>query len=315
VLSKKEKAFLAVLGLANLGLMTSATSSDVAIEKCNFKYQNETISVREVKRFVFPLASGSLSGQWVTETSRAKYNANWVLISNEIIGRDSKSQNYRSVGSYNNFNSADCIRLAGLPHDYVPNDNQHNANTNTNNQANNSYPRTTGQVETPTIDRSLLEKPYVQFALSLGYSDSKAVSDYKEIDLYRINKNGENVLFFSLQEERDAATAIELLKEGVPSNGMSRNYSVTPLMLAAGNSTIEVLQLILTANKNQLNLQSTQGASALMYAASSGRTENVKALLNAGANKNLRDKSGATAEDMARQQNFLLVADLIATAR
>jgi uncharacterized protein len=313
VLSKKEKALLAVLGLANLGLMTSATSSDIATEICNFKYQNETISVREMKRFVFPLASGSLSGEWTTETTRTKYDANWALISNEIIGRDNQYRNRNGIRSYYEFNGAECIRLAGLPHDYEPNDRE--INTGTNDQATNSNPLAKGQIETPTVDRSLLENPNVQFAISLGYSESQAIKDYKEIDHYRINKNGENALFYSLQEERDATTAVQLLNEGVPSNGLSRDYSVTPLMLAAGNSTIEVLRIILTRNQNQLNLQSSQGASALMYAASSGRTENVRALLEAGANKSLRDKSGATAEEMARQQNFLPVADLIAAAR
>jgi Ankyrin repeats (3 copies) len=313
VLSKKEIALIAVLGLANLGLMTSATSSDVAIEICNFKYQNETISVREMKRFVLPLASGSLRGEWTTETTRAKYDANWTLISNEIIGNDNQYRNHRSIRSYNEFNGADCIRLAGLPQDYVPNDSQEN--TATNNQANRVDPRAQGQLEAPPVNPSLLAKPLAQFAISLGVSEKDAVSDSIVIDRNSTNLNGENLLFFSLQEERDAKLALELLAEGLDSNGVNNNYSVTPLMLAAGNSSIEVLRIILTRNQNHLNLQSTQGASALMYAASSGRAENVHALLNAGADKNLRDKSGTTAEEMARQQNFLRVADLIAAAR
>ncbi len=313
MLSKKEKALLALLGLANLGMMTSATSSDATMEICNFRYQNETISVREMRRFVLPLASGSLSGAWTTETTRTKYNANWALISNEIIGHNNPYRNHRNIRSYSEFNNADCIRLAGLPQDYVPNESQNNSGRN--NQSNRGDPQAQGQLEAPPVDRSLLAKPLAQFAISLGVSEKDAVSDSIVIDRNSTNSNGENLLFFSLQEERDVKLALELLEGGLDSDGISNNYNVTPLMLAAGNSSIEVLRIILTRNQNHLNLQSTQGASALMYAASSGKAENVRALLNAGANKSLRDKSGATAEEMARQQNFLLVADLIAAAR
>lgn len=313
MLSKKEIALLAILGLANLGLITSATSSDVAMEICNFRYQNETISVREMKRFVLPFASGSLRGEWTTETTRTKYDANWALISNEIIGHDNQYRNQRNIRSYNEFNGTDCIRLAGLPQDYAPNESTDN--TGTNNQANRGEPQAQGQAEALAVDRVLLAKPSAKFAISLGASERDAVSDSIVIDRNTTNPNGENLLFFSLQEERDAKLALELLQEGLDSDGISNDYNVTPLMLAAGNSSIEVLRIILRRNQNHLNLQSTQGASALMYAASSGRAENVRAILNAGANKNLRDKSGATAEEMARQQNFLVIADLIAAAQ
>jgi hypothetical protein len=302
VLSIKEKVFLGILGVANIGLMVSAATVNDSTEICNYRYQDETISVREAKRFEFPLMSGSLSGQWTIETTRTKYNLDGSQISNDIISSDKQSRYASRRQGYSDFNGDQCLRLAGLPHDYVP------ANQRPNPEPNNLP-------QEPPVDRELLASPLVQFALSLGLSEAKAMRNHRDVDKTATNKNGENLLFFALQEERDAELALQLLGEGIASNGVSKDFQVTPLMLAAGNSKPEVLQAVLAVNQNQIDFQSTQGASALMYAASAGREGNVRLLINAGANNSLRDKSGANAEEMARQQKFLPIAQLLEAAR
>jgi Ankyrin repeats (3 copies) len=309
VLSLKEKILLIGLGLANLTLVANATSSDTANEICQFRHQEKIISVRERKYFELPLVSGTFSGRWVVETTRATLDTNWSLISNEIIATDNQYSKYRSSSRNNDYNGPECIRLAGLPHDYDP-----SINKSSSGQSESQVKEATVEPTTRADEPTTPSNPYAQFASSFGRSHGKPIYTSVTVDKQAKNPNGESLLFFFLKEERDANLALEWLNQNFSSDAISRDFEVTPLMLASGNSTPEVLRIILERNQNQIDFQTSQGATALMYAASAGRADNVRALLAAGANKNLRDRNGDDAEAMARQQSYFSIAQIISSA-
>ena len=88
------------------------------------------------------------------------------------------------------------------------------------------------------------------------------------------------------------------------------DHNVTPLMLAAGNSSLIVLLKLMECG-GEINRTNTFGSTALMYAASAGRTENVKALLGKGADRTVIDSSGDTALTMATQQLHTDIVEML----
>ena len=78
------------------------------------------------------------------------------------------------------------------------------------------------------------------------------------------------------------------LDEREPGQGTS------PLIVAAAFDQVEAAKALIQGGAD-LNLKNNDGATALMTAAFFGRTEIVKALLAAGADKNARNNAGATA--------------------
>ncbi len=329
MLKLKEKILIAGLGLTCLGLMTSATSAfnpstDRGRQVCFFRFGVKVIQIFESRTYEPPLVSGSLSGIWRTEISRlTSYEDNSQESRFDLVVNDNNYRQGRHFSAYGGYYRSDdeCKNLAGLPHDYqrTESDVAIEAAKNTAREAARTS-ETEPQRESngaPQTDspNPRLNDPHIQFALSFGLTEQAAIRDHLSIDPSRTNVNDENLLFFALQEEKDAAKALELLRAGISSNGISNKYLVTPLMLAAGNSSAAVLQQILTRNKDQIDFQTSKGATALMYAASAGRRENVDLLLRAGADKRLVDQAGENASQMARIQKFNQIADLIDAAR
>lgn len=88
---------------------------------------------------------------------------------------------------------------------------------------------------------------------------------------------------------------------------------VTPLMLAAGDDTAEVVKSQL-AKGVDINAKNIYGTNALMYAALAGKSENIKLLLAAGARVDDQDDEGNTALSLARQQGHHEVVGLLIAA-
>jgi Ankyrin repeats (3 copies) len=155
--------------------------------------------------------------------------------------------------------------------------------------------------------------PKLAFAESFGNETLASALAGRHVIASQRNKSGENLLFFTLAEEKFALAALELIKDGIDAATPSTSHRVTPLMLAAGNSTRAVVQAILalTANKANVNATSADGSTALMWATLAGKEDNVKALLAAGAAANLKDLKGATAIDFAKQQRFASILALL----
>ena len=103
---------------------------------------------------------------------------------------------------------------------------------------------------------------------------------------------------------------LDLLENRVQCKTIYGEQNVTPLMLAAGNSSLIVLLKLMHCGA-EINRANTFGSTALMYAASAGRTENVKALLGKGADRAVIDSSGDTALTMATQQLHTDIVELL----
>jgi len=102
--------------------------------------------------------------------------------------------------------------------------------------------------------------------------------------------------------------------EGSGSSRASTSYPVTALMLAAGDGTPEDVKSQLARGIDDINAKNVNGATALMYAALAGRSDNVKVLLEAGARIDDQDDKGNTALSFARQQGHQEVAQLLIAA-
>ena len=87
-----------------------------------------------------------------------------------------------------------------------------------------------------------------------------------------------------------------LIKFGAtPNDTLDNGYSA--LMMAASFGSYEVLESLLKHGANVKQTRKVDGITALMLAAFNGQTQKVKLLLDYKADKNIKDKKGATALD------------------
>jgi hypothetical protein len=84
----------------------------------------------------------------------------------------------------------------------------------------------------------------------------------------------------------------------------------TVLILAASYSKPEVLRALLAAGA-KVNAKDKEGVTALMSAAAAGSLENVRLLIDAGANVNARNNSDETALELAGENEYAEVVELL----
>jgi ankyrin repeat protein len=87
----------------------------------------------------------------------------------------------------------------------------------------------------------------------------------------------------------DVETARLLLAAGADWNTMTRNGSLTPLLLACVNGDPAMIEALLNAGADP-NSAKSDGATALMAAATSGNPQAIKVLMDHGANINATEK-------------------------
>lgn len=104
----------------------------------------------------------------------------------------------------------------------------------------------------------------------------------------------------------DVAT---LLQKGANPNrdGAGGLMGGTPLMWATGNSDLKIMRVLIKGGAN-LNQKTNGGYTALMQAPS---PQAAQLLLNAGADPNVRNDSGKTAWQCAKDNHLPRVADMI----
>ncbi|MBR4984716.1 MAG: ankyrin repeat domain-containing protein [Proteobacteria bacterium] len=134
-------------------------------------------------------------------------------------------------------------------------------------------------------------------------------------DINHKNRNGNTILYFSFgtdfiadeycngahcdySDGCDINIVSYLIKHGANVNNMNHAH-VTPLMhhiqyLSDLNNYEDNIKALLQAGA-EVNAKDKNGKTALMYAADSGNDETIKALLQAGAEVNAKDKNGKTA--------------------
>jgi len=118
-----------------------------------------------------------------------------------------------------------------------------------------------------------------------------------------IDRAGKSPILYAAARGQDGIVAA-LLDAGIDANARY-GAELTALMWAAGHAdnapaggALRTVQLLL-ARGAKLDFVDDRGRGALMIAAQLGHTELVDALLTAGADKTLKDKTGKTALDLA----------------
>lgn len=102
-----------------------------------------------------------------------------------------------------------------------------------------------------------------------------------------------------------------LLNAGADPN-IKNHENVTALLEAAARGHTEIVKQLLKHRKVNINVQNNHGVSSLMHAAWHGHTEIAKLLIDAGANKNLKNSSGNTALDSAKHKKHQNIVNLLA---
>lgn len=109
------------------------------------------------------------------------------------------------------------------------------------------------------------------------------------------NHKGYTSLVFAIEEKNPAMVKTLIQLKADVNASVGTPHKTTPLILAAFDQTnVETVKLLIKAKAN-LNARDTGGNTALMLAAHIGKTEIVQELLNAGADKSLKNNSGITA--------------------
>jgi ankyrin repeat protein len=121
------------------------------------------------------------------------------------------------------------------------------------------------------------EDPKLAFLDSLTERAISSVPKGSKLPINMRNANGESVLFFALQEEKFASIALQIVNQGADVTTTNLKFLVTPMMLAAGNSTPDVVRAIIGKSK-EVNTQSADGSTALIYAVSADKIDNVQLL-------------------------------------
>lgn len=117
-------------------------------------------------------------------------------------------------------------------------------------------------------------------------------------------------LLIALDKPEYAPFAITLINRGASLTPKGIYEGVTVLMLAAGSSTPEVMKALLTKQKFDINQRNPNGDTALGYAVAAGMADNVKLLLQYGADAGIKNGNTSLLE-IARQQGHTEIVKLL----
>lgn len=144
--------------------------------------------------------------------------------------------------------------------------------------------------------------------------------EYKERkEARRVEYEGELLVQTILVNNRDKEQLYnqvrQRLEAGANPNHFSIGYSNTPLIAAAENGNVEVIELLIQkgANVNKPRDPENDGLTPLMAAAAGDHSEVVKVLIEAGANVNAADVEGMTALMMAAQNGKFKATEALLT--
>jgi len=127
------------------------------------------------------------------------------------------------------------------------------------------------------------------------------------------HNGGWNVLCWAAEKD-DLSTAHKVVRKGLGVNSRD-SLQRTPLMYAAANGSMHVLDLLLAAGAD-VNARDAAGWTALMFAAQTDNVPVAHALLRHGANRRLRDhEKHWTAEERATRVGQERIAELLRTGR
>ncbi len=117
-------------------------------------------------------------------------------------------------------------------------------------------------------------------------------------------------LFVKGIENKDVKLVEKAIANGLDVKGALNQEGWTALMIAANRGHIEAIKALIQAGAN-IEAKDKAGWTPLMYAASEGRTEAIKVLVQAGAKLETKDKDGLTPLMIAAVNKFEAVKALI----
>ncbi len=123
-------------------------------------------------------------------------------------------------------------------------------------------------------------------------------------------------VFQEALRKNDLNTIHNLVKNNFDENQDLNSIKETPFTLTALNGNIQVLGIIAMPEKTKINHQTTNGWTALMFAARGGVVGGnykkvVERLLAMGVDKTLKNKDGETALDIAKKAGAKEVIKLL----
>ena len=139
-------------------------------------------------------------------------------------------------------------------------------------------------------------------ALHKGYFDTAELLVIAGANVNAYDAEGETPLLLAVRGDDFRTSTLLLLKNADPN--AENKHKETALILAASNENLYIMKEILKKKEVNVNAQDLLGNTALILAAISGDANMCRALLDAGANQNLADKSGSSAYNYVQLSEY-----------
>ncbi|MBO9666757.1 MAG: ankyrin repeat domain-containing protein [Bdellovibrio sp.] len=137
----------------------------------------------------------------------------------------------------------------------------------------------------------------LMLAISNDHKDTAKLILEKNPDVNIKNQEGETALFAALVSDK-ADIAKTLIEQGASLEDVGGEGESALFMAATTNQT-DIMEIVLKKAPQLLNKSDDHGTTPLMEAAKFGGEKTVKILLDAGADKSLKNEDGRTALDIA----------------
>lgn len=106
---------------------------------------------------------------------------------------------------------------------------------------------------------------------------------------------------------------INILLTKIKNVNFQDNFGASALHYAATTGNHEIIQYLVEQRQADINLQDQEGSTPLIEAVKAGHTKAVSQLLTNGADKNLKNSTGKTAQQFAQENNKPAILKLLLT--
>jgi ankyrin repeat protein len=106
-------------------------------------------------------------------------------------------------------------------------------------------------------------------------------------------------LYYAISNEQKEIIKL-LIDKGASLENLSENKE-SALLMATTTNNYDLMKTLIKKNKTLLNIPDIEGTTPLMEAAKYGTKQTMEILLKAGAQKDLKNKQGSTALDIAKE--------------
>jgi ankyrin repeat protein len=106
-------------------------------------------------------------------------------------------------------------------------------------------------------------------------------------------------LYFAISNEHKEVIKL-LIENGASLENLSEDQE-TALFMATTTNNYELMKLVIKKNKKLVNTPDNEGTTPLMEAGKYGTKKTIEILLTAGAKKDLKNKLGSTALEIAKE--------------